>query len=84
MDKLVSDRAQVEIGKKTLSTLRAYSIDNWQSEPHHQLQNFLENRWETVKRYTNRTLNQTGVDALIGYLCLCGSTPSSITSQPLV
>ena len=63
MDKLISDRAQVEIGKKTLDILRAYAIDDWQSEPHHQHQNFAENRWETIKRYTNRTLNQTGAPA---------------------
>ena len=33
MDKLVSDRAQVEISKKVIDILRAYCIDGWQSEP---------------------------------------------------
>ena len=61
MDKLISDRAQVEISKKTLDILRAYAIDDWQSEPHHQHQNFAENRWETIQRYSNRTLNLSGV-----------------------
>ena len=50
MDKLISDRAQVEISKKTLDILRAYAIDDWQSEPRHQHQ-----------RYSNRTLNLSGV-----------------------
>ena len=34
MDKLISDRAQVEISKRVLDILRALFIDDWQSEPH--------------------------------------------------
>ena len=36
MDKLLSDRAQVEISKKVLDILRALYIGDWQSEPHRQ------------------------------------------------
>ena len=39
MDKLLSDRAQEEISKKVKDILRAYCIDEWQSEPGHQHQN---------------------------------------------
>ncbi|EEC43775.1 predicted protein [Phaeodactylum tricornutum CCAP 1055/1] len=42
MDKLISDRAQAEISKKVTDITRAYHIDQWQSEPHHQHQNFAE------------------------------------------
>ncbi len=42
MDKILSDRAQVEISNKVMDLLRAYRIDDWQSEPHHQHQNFAE------------------------------------------
>ena len=50
MDKLISDRAQVEVSKKVQDLLRAYVIDDWQSEPHHQHQNFAERRIQTLKR----------------------------------
>jgi len=43
MDKLISDRAQVETSKKVQDILRALIIDDWQSESHHQHQNFAEN-----------------------------------------
>ena len=33
MDKLISDRAQVEISAKTQDVLHMYAIDDWQSEP---------------------------------------------------
>jgi hypothetical protein len=60
MDKLISDRAQVEISKKVQDLLRAYVIDDWQSEPHHQHQNFAERRIQTLKDYTNTVLDRTG------------------------
>ena len=44
MDKLISDRAQVEISKRVLDILRALFIDYWQSEPHRQYQNPAERR----------------------------------------
>ena len=36
MDKLISDRAQVEITGRVKDILRAYVIGNWCSEPHQQ------------------------------------------------
>ena len=42
MDKLISDCAQVEESKQTHDILRAYAIDDWQSEPGYQHQNFAE------------------------------------------
>ena len=70
MDKLISDRAQVETSKKVQDILRALIIDDWQSEPHHQHQNFAENRWQTVKMYCNNVLNRTGAPAYTWLLCL--------------
>jgi hypothetical protein len=43
MDKLISDRAAVEISAKVLDILRYLQIDSWQSEPYMQHQNFAEN-----------------------------------------
>ena len=56
MDKLVSDRAQAEVGNRAQQILRAYCIDDWQSEPHHQHQNHAERQWGVIKPYVNLLL----------------------------
>lgn len=63
MDKLLSDRAQVEVSNRVLDILRAYSISDWQSEPYHQHQNFAENRYKMVKDCTNRIMDREGAPA---------------------
>ena len=45
MDKLVSDRAQVEISNRVKDILRLYVIDDSQSEPYHEHQNPAERRY---------------------------------------
>ncbi|HSN66994.1 MAG TPA: hypothetical protein VLS94_10155, partial [Fusibacter sp.] len=70
MDKLVSDRAQAEISAKVKSILRALVIDDWQSEPHHQHQNYAERQYQTVKACTNIILNPSGAPAKTWLLCL--------------
>ncbi len=40
--KLISDHAQVEISNQVKGILHAYCIADWQSEPHHQHQNYAE------------------------------------------
>ena len=70
MDKLISDRAQTEIGKCALDILRALFISSWQSEPHQQQQNPAERKYQTLKRYTNTILNRTGAPAYTWLLCL--------------
>ena len=70
MDKLISDRAQVEISKHVKDILRALFISSWQSEPHQQQQNPAERRYQTVKRYVNTILNCTGAPAFTWLLCL--------------
>ena len=74
MDKRISDRAQVEIGKKVLDILRNYVIDDWQSEPYHEHQNPAERRYQTVKTYTNKILDRTGAPAntwLLALMYIC-------------
>jgi hypothetical protein len=68
--KLISDRAQVEIGKKVLDILRTLVIAAWQSEPHQQHQNYAENRWESVKNSANRVMDRVGAPAFVWLLCL--------------
>ena len=70
MDKLISDRAQVEISKKVKDILRAYRIEDYQSEPHHQHQNFAENRYSTIKRWVNTIMNRTHAEPGLWLLCL--------------
>jgi hypothetical protein len=70
MDLLISDRAQVEISKKVKDLLRAYRIKDYQSEPHHQHQNFAENRYGTVKRWVNTIMNRTGATPAMWFLCV--------------
>ena len=60
MDKLISDNANEEISKRVLDILRALVIEDWQSEPHYQHQNFAERRYQDVKRKSNWLLNFTG------------------------
>ena len=60
MDVLISDRAQALVSKKVQDILRSLFISQYTSEPHHQHQNFAENRYSTLKRWTNLILNTSG------------------------
>ena len=70
MDKLLSDRAQTEIGSRAQDILRALFISSWQSKPHQQQQNPAEHKYQTLKRYTNTILCRTGAPANTWLLCL--------------
>ncbi len=70
MDKLLSDRAQIEISNKILDILRAYRIDDWTSEPYHQHKNYAERRYQTIKHYVNKSLDRTGAPESTWLLCL--------------
>ena len=70
MLKLISDRAQVEISEKVNILLRALFIQDWQSEPHQQQQNFYERRVQTVKNVANRILDRTNAPPYVWLLCV--------------
>ena len=70
MDKLISDRAQTEIGKKVLDILRNLAIDDWQSEPYHEHQNKAERRYQLIKRTVNNVLDKTGAPESTWFLAL--------------
>ena len=70
MDKLISDSAQVEVSNRVLDILRAYCVDDWQSEPHYQHQNFAERRYATIKPLVNILLNTTGAPPELWLLAL--------------
>jgi hypothetical protein len=69
-NKLISDRAQVEISNKVLDILRTLYISAWQSEPHQQQQNLAERRIQTIKTTSNRIMDRTGAPAYTWLLCL--------------
>ena len=69
-NKLISDRAQVEISNKVLDILRTLFIGAWQSEPHQQQQNPAERRIQTIKNTSNRIMDRTGAPASTWLLCL--------------
>ena len=70
MDKLLSDRAQTEIGTQAQDILQALFISSWQSEPHQQQQNPAERNYQMLKRYANTILSHTGAPANSWLLCL--------------
>lgn len=74
MDLLISDRAQDEISYRVLDLLRALHINNWQSEPHKQWQNFAERCYRDVKTYIKWVFNVSGAEAdewllIFQYVC---------------
>ena len=69
MAKLISDRAANETSRKTQDILRGYGIQDWQSEPHHQHQNFAENYWQTLKNKINLVMERTGCPSSYWLYC---------------
>ncbi|KAL7455007.1 hypothetical protein ACHAWC_006593 [Mediolabrus comicus] len=69
-DKLCSDGGKAEISKRVLDIMRMYCIDDWQSEPHFQWQNFAERIIQEIKKYINWILNYSGAPAEAWYLAL--------------
>ena len=70
MDKLLSDRAQTEIGTWAQDILRALFISSWESDPHQQQQNPAERKYQMLKWYTNTILSHTSAPANTWLLCL--------------
>ena len=70
MDKLICDSAKTEISHKVKDILRAYNINDWQSEPYHQNQNHAEWRYRTIKALANTIMNRTGALAHCSLLTL--------------
>ena len=69
MDKLISDSARVEISARVKDILRALCIDDWQSEPNYQHENFAELRWKHLKKNVQWFMNLRNVDPSAWLLC---------------
>ena len=70
MDKLISDSARVEVSRRVKDILRNLIIDDWQSEPNYQHQNFAEHRWKHLKRNVQWIMNWRNVEPGAWLLCL--------------
>ena len=69
MDKLISDNADAEVSARVKDVLRALCIDDWQSEPHYQWQNFAERRWKHLKYNIQWYMNLKDVQPNCWFLC---------------
>ena len=70
MNRLVSDRAQSEIGTTVTNFLRRLFIGAWQTEPHQQQQNPFERYYNHIKNTMNRIMDRVGAPAHTWLLCL--------------
>ena len=69
MDVLITDSARVETSARVKDVLRSLVIQDWQSEPHYQHQNFAEHRWKHFKRNLQWYMNFRNVDPDAWLLC---------------
>ncbi len=70
IDLLILDSARVEISKRSTDLCHALCIDQWQSEPYYQHQNFAEHRWGHAKRNLNWYMNRKNVPGYAWLLCV--------------
>jgi hypothetical protein len=69
MDKRISDRGSNEISLKVLDVLRHLCIEDWQSEPYYQQQNFGERLYQLFKDCVNRVMDRSGAPPKCWFLC---------------
>jgi hypothetical protein len=69
-DTLISDMAKSEISRRVKDLLRKFCIDEWNSEPHFQWQNFTERIIQEMKKYVNWVLNTSGAPPEAWFLAL--------------
>lgn len=67
---LISDMAKSEISRRVKDLLRKFCIDEWNSEPHFQWQNFAERIIQELKKYVNWVLNTSGAPPEAWFLAL--------------
>ena len=68
--KLIANNAPIYRGQKVTKYLHNLVLPLWQCETKYQNQNSAENRYETVKRHTNRTMDRSGALPAAWLLCL--------------
>ena len=68
--KLIADNAPMYRGWNITKYLRDLVVSIWQCETKYQNQNPVENRYQTVKRHADRTMDRSGAPGASWFLCL--------------
>ena len=68
--KLSADIALIYRGWNITKYLRNLVVSIWQCETKYQNHNPVENRYQTVKEHTNRTMDRSGAPGAAWFLCL--------------
>ena len=69
MDKLISDSAKVETSQQVKDILWTLIINDWQSKPNYQHQNFAKHWWKHLKQNVNWFMNYHNVAPEVWLLC---------------
>ena len=83
MDTIITDGGKYEVSKKVADLLRSLFTKQYESEPSHQHQNKVEQRYGIAKRYINILMNLPGVPAHHWLLCLVYVGASTISQHHL-
>jgi hypothetical protein len=85
MDKLISDRASVEISNRVQDILCSLVIEDWQSEPHYQHQNYAERHRQELKKFVHRVMDSANAPPECWALCChyCGFILNWMSSPTL-
>ena len=68
--KIIADNAPMYRGRNVTKNLRDLIVSMWQCETKYQNQNLAEDRYETVKRHTDRTMDRSAAPEAAWFLCL--------------
>ena len=68
--KLIDDNAPMYRDWTVTKYLRDLAVSMWQCETKYQNHNPVENRYQTVKEHTNRTMDRSGAPGAAWFLCL--------------
>jgi hypothetical protein len=69
MGKLISDHVTNNISNKVLDILRHLCIEDWQSKPHYQHQNFAKRRYQTFKNNVTKVMDRSYAPVSLCFLC---------------
>ena len=68
--RLIADNAPLYRGSAITKYLNDMHVSLWQCEAKYQHQNYMERRWQVVKRYTNRVLDRSGAPATMWFYAM--------------
>jgi hypothetical protein len=69
--RLIADNAPMYRGWRVTRYLRDTWTSLWQAEAKYQHQNYAENRYQLVKRYTNKVMDRSGCPSNLWFYAMC-------------